>query len=299
MPVRPLRTLLVPTDFSPAARRALLRAVSLPLSPRGHVELVHVLPPARGAALATASSRAERHLQRLAAAVQRMPAGERGSPARVRTRLLHGQAHVELIRHAREIDADLVVMARTGEGGRLSRVLGTTAGRVLRMAEMPVLTVARRPVGPYRRPLVALPLDPSARRLVELVLSLTGPRPPRLTALRAYHVAFPGLIGTGPEAAPTDYQRARRDEAQEALQTQLAALRRYGYELDAVLREDDARSAVLAEARRLRADLIALGTHARSGLAHALMGSVAEWVIANATVDVLVARPVRFTFEMP
>jgi nucleotide-binding universal stress UspA family protein len=39
--------------------------------------------------------------------------------------------------------------------------------------------------------------------------------------------------------------------------------------------------------------------HVRSGLAHALVGSVAEWVIASAPCDVLVARPRSFTFELP
>jgi nucleotide-binding universal stress UspA family protein len=44
------------------------------------------------------------------------------------------------------------------------------------------------------------------------------------------------------------------------------------------------------------ADLLALGTHGRSGLAHALLGSVAEAVIHAASCDVLVAR---LRFELP
>ncbi len=43
-----------------------------------------------------------------------------------------------------------------------------------------------------------------------------------------------------------------------------------------------------AEAERLRADLIVMGTHGRSGLAHLLMGSVAEEMIRRASCPVLV-----------
>jgi nucleotide-binding universal stress UspA family protein len=42
---------------------------------------------------------------------------------------------------------------------------------------------------------------------------------------------------------------------------------------------------------RRRSDLIAVGTHGRTGVAHALLGSVAEWVVRCAPCDVLVARP--------
>ena len=41
---------------------------------------------------------------------------------------------------------------------------------------------------------------------------------------------------------------------------------------------------------RQRADLVAVGTHGRSGLSRAVLGSVAEWVIRAAVCDVLVER---------
>ena len=47
---------------------------------------------------------------------------------------------------------------------------------------------------------------------------------------------------------------------------------------------------ILQEAGSWAADLIVIGTHGRRGLAHALLGSVAERVIRAATVPVLVVR---------
>jgi nucleotide-binding universal stress UspA family protein len=42
-----------------------------------------------------------------------------------------------------------------------------------------------------------------------------------------------------------------------------------------------------------------VGTHGRTGLSHALLGSVAERVLTAAPCDVAVARPARFTFRLP
>lgn len=48
---------------------------------------------------------------------------------------------------------------------------------------------------------------------------------------------------------------------------------------------------LLERARELEAALIVVGTHARQGLQHLLMGSVAEEVVRGASCSVLVARP--------
>lgn len=54
---------------------------------------------------------------------------------------------------------------------------------------------------------------------------------------------------------------------------------------------DHAADVIVSEAKRLNADVIAIGTHGHGGLRHALMGSVAEKVIRTAAVPVLVVGP--------
>lgn len=51
-----------------------------------------------------------------------------------------------------------------------------------------------------------------------------------------------------------------------------------------------------AEATRLAADLIILGTHGRTGLAHLLLGSVAEATLRHAPCPVLTVPPQRRPF---
>jgi nucleotide-binding universal stress UspA family protein len=52
-------------------------------------------------------------------------------------------------------------------------------------------------------------------------------------------------------------------------------------------------------ARTHEIDLIVLATHGRSGLAHVLIGSVAESVVRTARCPVLTVRPEGHQFVMP
>lgn len=45
---------------------------------------------------------------------------------------------------------------------------------------------------------------------------------------------------------------------------------------------------ILATAEKWGADLIIIGTHGRTGIAHLLLGSIAEYVVRHATVPVMV-----------
>jgi nucleotide-binding universal stress UspA family protein len=56
---------------------------------------------------------------------------------------------------------------------------------------------------------------------------------------------------------------------------------------------------IVRYAREHELDLIVMGTHGRSGLTHALMGSVAEKVVRKAPCPVLTVRPEGHQFVMP
>ena len=58
-----------------------------------------------------------------------------------------------------------------------------------------------------------------------------------------------------------------------------------------VAMEADIPATVLRVGSEIGADLVAMGTHGRTGLRHVLMGSVAENVIRNAPMPVLVVGP--------
>jgi nucleotide-binding universal stress UspA family protein len=60
--------------------------------------------------------------------------------------------------------------------------------------------------------------------------------------------------------------------------------------VDADIVDGPAWDRIVATARTAGADLVVMGTHGRTGLRHALLGSVAEKVIRHAPCSVLVVR---------
>ena len=59
----------------------------------------------------------------------------------------------------------------------------------------------------------------------------------------------------------------------------------------AEVRVGSAAAEIVAAAGDLKADLICIGTHGRGGLAHMLLGSVAEKIVRQAPCPVLTVRP--------
>lgn len=56
---------------------------------------------------------------------------------------------------------------------------------------------------------------------------------------------------------------------------------------------------IISTAKEYKIDLIVLGTHGRTGLSHAIMGSVAEKVVRKAPCPVLTIRHPEHDFIMP
>jgi len=109
-----------------------------------------------------------------------------------------------------------------------------------------------------------------------------------LPSLAAY--AVPELAG----ALSVSLQRKAWAAAQRQLRQLETQVKSPNLRLHTLLTEGVPFDEILRAAKRLRCDLIVLATHGRTGLAHAIMGSVAENVVRRAPCPVLTVRPPRF-----
>jgi len=292
-PGPPIRRLLIGTDFSPGAAGALTRVPLLPLAPGTEISLLHVMPAWVNPALHGREVRnAEERLRRAAAHLLRGLEASGQDEVRVRTILAQGEPYAEILR--RSARADLVVVGRHGRRAFRDLLVGSSAERVVRHAVVPTLVVGEPARSTYRRPVAAVDRDNGSRATLELAVRLLGPGHRALEVVHAYHPAHEGMLArVGTPAGRAAYRRQCREEACRAI----AGLVRGTSAAPAVrgirLRRADPRQAILGAARARRADLIVVGTHGRTGLAHALTGSVAEAVMRHAGCDVLVAPPQR------
>lgn len=92
-----------------------------------------------------------------------------------------------------------------------------------------------------------------------------------------------GVLAPPPPAAFYDQLREEADAA-------MAALVQRVPDATSLIREGSPRQEILNAAADLKAELIVMGTHGRTGLAHLLFGSVAEHVVRHAPVPVFTIR---------
>lgn len=141
--------ILVPTDFSPDAERALEYAMALASALHVRVTLLHVISAVYWATGEVPGALSAIVLEELEAAAQQ---GLEQALQRVRNAGLDGEAIVVhgspfecIVATARDQGVDLIVMGSHGRTGLQHILLGSVAERVVRLAPCPVLVTRATP----------------------------------------------------------------------------------------------------------------------------------------------------------
>jgi nucleotide-binding universal stress UspA family protein len=216
---------------------------------------------------------------------------------RSRTVLLvtSGDAPERTVSEARRLEAELIVMGRSGGHELRDAVLGSTAERVVRRARLPVLVVADRPAKPYAKPLIALGQDTAAKHALRALLRLLPPPRPPLSVVHAYSGLLPKMTYPSlPHEVLIEYGASQRAEAERELERLLSSVK--GPKSERVTWKPHVipgspRNAILETARRLRSDLLVVGTRGQSRATQLLLGSVSGDALRDAACDVLVVPP--------
>jgi len=130
-----LRKILFGVDFSTYSERALLYALSLAEEYKAELALLHVMedfPLHKD--LTAVTSEVVQQLERL------LPPSARNC-ALLKPRLRVGKPYEEIIRSAREADADLIILGVCGRNALDLAIFGSTTHRVIQKGPCPVLTV--------------------------------------------------------------------------------------------------------------------------------------------------------------
>jgi len=284
-----MKRILVATDFSEHADRALAWAAALAKRFNAELELVtsvFVVPLAAGPHsygippdyLRNVREQADRHLDEVAARFAR-------EGIRVECTVLHEDPSSGVCARAVETQADLVAIGTRGRGGLAHVLLGSVAERTARLARCPVL--ALHAGSPQPRPLRTLivPMDYSPAALAALAFARTLLEPGG--ELLLLHAIAPVLSAGAPERPLEDPRAEQWARAEfEKLRGSLA-----GVNARLTIRYGAPDAAVIEAAAEVSADAIVMGTRGRTGIAHALLGSVAERVLRRALLPVFVTQP--------
>ena len=285
------KRILVATDFSEQAGRALDAAVALATRTKAEVHLIHALEVALPLFepyavvlpadwIGEARRLAETKLQK--------------AHAVVRAKGLTGSVHLgdvpaahSIAERAKSLGADLVVVGTHGHTGLKHVLLGSVAERTVEYAPCAVWTVkGSAPVSP-RTIVVGTDFSEDGGEAVRLAADWAKGFGARLHVVHALQIPIP-LIAPYEVAIPEGVIEGARREAQRQLEE--AAKRVSGVQVTTELANTPAHAALVDAAGRLPAELIVTGSRGLTGLKHALLGSVAERTLRYAPCSVLTVR---------
>jgi nucleotide-binding universal stress UspA family protein len=204
-----------------------------------------------------------------------------GIPAKVIVR--QGKPAETVVKVAMEERCDLILMTTRG-GSKVKRwAIGGVTEQVMRMSPIPVLPVQSRtrPAKNNRVRRVIVPVDGSelAERVLPWAIDLAHLMKARVVFLHVYPPTHAGLSGRVRENFEALRQRMIR---------QCELLKKKGVKARFVVRTDDPASAILAHTGMN--DMIVTTTHGEGGFKRWIFGSVAEKLIHEARVPVLVYK---------
>jgi universal stress protein A len=146
--MRPIKTILVPTDFSDAAARALRSACDMADAFGATIHLLHVFenPFAAGSFMEMYTPAPPDFIaqtdQRIRLQLEALLTDEQKAKYSVVFATRMGSAAPEILEYAQEHGAiDLIVLGATGRRAVARLVMGSVADRIVRTAPCPVLTV--------------------------------------------------------------------------------------------------------------------------------------------------------------
>ncbi|MCC2656903.1 MAG: universal stress protein [Panacagrimonas sp.] len=290
------RSILVPLDLSARSDRVVGRLAQLPLEAHAHIVLLHVVPSLIAPrelrrALGDARKALDAEAQHLR---ERLP-----DTVEIDIEVRVGIAPIKIAEHASRMNADLIVMGRGQPRLLREAFLGSTAERVVRQAQRPVLAVRLQPRGIYQRPALAVGLDSLAEQAVHSAFKVLASPLPAIDVVHAFDIPFRGLIypSLPRDEAKTMREAARANALHGLTQVLAQALSTSGLRHTErpcwkhQVRFGSPREVVSETVAKAGSDLLVVSTRACSGAAYAFVGSVAGDLLRAVDCDVLIVPP--------
>jgi nucleotide-binding universal stress UspA family protein len=279
------KRLLVPLDGSAQAAVALPLARAVARQTGAALRLLRVVPPTQADPEDRQRGEARANLARIAI---ELAAGGGEVDTAVRR---SGHPGAEIVREAEHWPADLIVMATHGRSGLARALNGSVAQRVVSDSPVPVLLL--RPGGHRVAHLTTLlvPVDgtPEGARALGAALPLAQETGARIVLLQ---VVVPFVQRYFDESLAVDpmWDEEALTSARGYVETLAGRLRQAGVSAQGRVSRGPISQEIVGAAGEVGADVIVMSTHALTGAARTLLGSIADEVVRTAPQPVLLVR---------
>lgn len=281
-----LKTILVPLDRSPLARRALPYAEAVARASGAKLIVLHI--PSNDESSAEAEAEIE------ATAAEARQSGIQVESWVYQISESEAETWWAIAEAAQQAPADLLVMSTHGRGGPGRWIYGSVADQVMRHVEMPVLLISANCTRTWladRAARILVPLDgsPLAEEAISPATDLAGALGADLILLETVAPSiYEAAVGAPPLPLLAEADLAKGRNYLNSLAVRLQAAGRPAFVETSI---GDPATQIAAVARDRDVDAIAMATHGRSGLARLVLGSVAMGTLQRVQVPILLVRP--------
>jgi nucleotide-binding universal stress UspA family protein len=220
---------------------------------------------------------------------------------------IEGTVGESIITYADQYGIDLIAIATHGRSGLGRAVFGSVADFVLRESGLPILIIKPQEIGTpqlaeapaFEKILVCLDGSDLAEQIMPYAVEQALRFKAKMTLLEAvpepvvFSPNVPGSAGV-PVRTPGTEETIKKEEAEAKAYLEAKAgelLREKGLYVDCITMQGAAGEVIISYADSNGIDLITLATHGRSGLGRAVFGSVADYVLRDSGLPILVIKP--------
>lgn len=208
-----------------------------------------------------------------------------------------GEPSARIVDEILAADADLVIMATHGRSGLERAMLGSVTERTLAHSPVPVLL--QRPGGKHVTAIgkLLVPVDgsPGGALALGTALALARSTRARIVLVQVVVPLALALATSWGAMMPTYIDPAWDEEALTSAQAYVTGLanRLHKVGIDAEARVEQGQrvdETIVGTADKVAADIVVMSTHALTGVARAILGSVADALVRTAGHPVLLVR---------
>lgn len=265
-----VKNILVPCDFSEQAIHAFRFAVEVARKSKGEVHLVHVieLPVVHDSVFMPVLSFEEAFLKELRekaeAEFKKITARYTDESDRIASLVLFGGTFIMLSDYITSEKIDLVIMGTKGATGAKEILVGSNTEKMVRRSPVPVIAVKKYTSADSIKNIV-FPNTLQTEKQEDLVM--------QVKALQHFFNATLHIVWIN---TPNNFTPDRLTN--QRLQAFVKRFMFKNYTVN-VYNDPYEEAGIINFTHSIGADMIAMGTHGRKGLAHVLAGSIAEEVV--------------------
>ncbi len=275
-----MKKILVATDLSSRADRAVLRAIKIAKSHKAHLIITHIIDEDTPRPLLEETKKnAQKEINYCI----------RGKTKDIKydTKIIVGAAHSAILKIVNEENIDLVVLGLHRHTDKSQLMVGKVIERVIKNSMKPVLVVKNRSESSYKNILVGVDFNIHSKKSLKLALTIF--KDSKFHLVHGYYMPFLGIMNSASlEQRLKDNCVVDLDDMVEEAIKSLPSKPKKSFNISKKIVEGSIFAILEEEITYLKPELLVLGTHGVSGLAKMLSVNVTENFLANPSCDVLV-----------